>query len=521
MLADVTGNALEFECHIPDFLGFLVIGQEVTEDFFLLVGLGQGHAYFEGDHLRQLVRQAIGLALHPRHVTHHRLRGHGAKGDDLRYRLAAIGIRHIVDNPVTPFHAEVDVKVGHGNPFRIQEALEQQVILQRIQISNQQRIGHQRARPRTPARPDRYAVVLGPLDEVHDDQEVTGKLHLDDDIQFEVEPINVDLPAGLVILRTRRQDYLETLFQPLEGDLAKEVRLTHAIRCRKGWQKVLAQLHVDIATLGNLDTVGQSLRNIGKQLGHFLRTFQVLLITVLTNPAWIIKGPAFANTDAGFVGFKILAFEKTYIVGGHHRATTLARQCHGGMQILLVIQTTGALKLKIKTAREDTHPVIQQLSSQLRITRQQSQADFTFLGAGQGNHILARLGDPLAANGHQTVTLTFGITPGDQFGQIAIAITVHRQQGHTGKLGIVITAQQPQIDTGNRLDTTTHGRLVELHQTAHVVLIGHRHSRHPRLSHRFDQRLDLDNAVNQRELAVYAQVNKGMRHGGPVSEGNN
>src|SRR5690606_40309628 len=110
----------------------------------------------------------------------------GDEGDALAYRVAPIGLGDVFDHPVAPFHAEVDIEVGHGYPFRVEEAFEQQVVLQRVQVGDQQRVGDQRARPGTPARADRHAVVLGPLDEVHHDQEVTGKAHLDDDIQLEI-----------------------------------------------------------------------------------------------------------------------------------------------------------------------------------------------------------------------------------------------------------------------------------------------------------------------------------------------
>src|SRR5690606_7330078 len=152
------------------------------------------------------VGQAVGLALHPGHVTHHRLCRHGTEGDDLGYRVAPVGLGHVFDDPIAAFHAEVDIEVGHGYPFRIEEAFEQQVVLQRVQVGDQVHVGDQRSSPGTTAGADRHAVVLGPLDEVHHDQEVTGKAHLDDDIQLELEPVQIDLAALLVILRARGQD---------------------------------------------------------------------------------------------------------------------------------------------------------------------------------------------------------------------------------------------------------------------------------------------------------------------------
>src|SRR5690606_1623993 len=114
VLAGATGDAFQLEGHLPDFLGFLVVLEELAQRFLHLVGLLQGHAHFEGDHLRQLVGQTVGLALGARHVAHHRLGGHGAEGDDLAHRVAAVLVRHVLDHPVAAIHAEVHVEVGHG-----------------------------------------------------------------------------------------------------------------------------------------------------------------------------------------------------------------------------------------------------------------------------------------------------------------------------------------------------------------------------------------------------------------------
>ena len=85
-------------------------------------------AWLERDQLGQLVGAAIAPFHHPTHVAHHRLGRHGAEGHDLRYRLVAVAAAHVVDHPVAALLAEVDVEVGHRHAFRIQEALEQQVV---------------------------------------------------------------------------------------------------------------------------------------------------------------------------------------------------------------------------------------------------------------------------------------------------------------------------------------------------------------------------------------------------------
>ena len=69
--------------------------------------------------------------------------------------FAAVFSRDVVDHLAAPVHAEVDVDVGHGDAFGIQEALEQQFVLQRIDIGDPQRIGDQRSGGRSTARAQR------------------------------------------------------------------------------------------------------------------------------------------------------------------------------------------------------------------------------------------------------------------------------------------------------------------------------------------------------------------------------
>src|SRR5690606_17270385 len=133
------------------------------------------------------------------HVPHHRLGRHGAEGNDLGDRLATVLFGDIGDYPVAAFHTEVDVAVGPGNPLRVYEPFGQQVVFERIEVGDQLGIGHQGAGTGTPAGAYRHTVVLGPLDEVHNDQEVAREPHLDDDIQLEVEALVIGLPLDVVL----------------------------------------------------------------------------------------------------------------------------------------------------------------------------------------------------------------------------------------------------------------------------------------------------------------------------------
>ena len=71
--------------------------------------------------------------------------------------------------------AEVDVDIGRRNAFRIQEPLEDQPELKRIDVGDPQDISDHRACRRSAPRPDRNPAFLGEMDEIPDDEEITDK----------------------------------------------------------------------------------------------------------------------------------------------------------------------------------------------------------------------------------------------------------------------------------------------------------------------------------------------------------
>ncbi len=83
-----------------------------------------------------------------------------------------------------PSLAEVDVDIGQRHPLRVQEALEEEVVVERIDVGDAQAVGHQAAGGRAATRPDGNALLARVADEVPDDQEVAGELHLLDHLEL-------------------------------------------------------------------------------------------------------------------------------------------------------------------------------------------------------------------------------------------------------------------------------------------------------------------------------------------------
>ena len=163
-------------------LDLLLGAVQALELRLLLERIVERDAELERNQLGDAVDVAVAHAEHAPAIAHHGLRRHGAEGGDLRDAFGAVLALHIVDDAVAAVLAEVDVEVGHRDALGIEEALEQQLVAQRIESGDAERVCDQRACARAAARTDRHAVRLRPVDEIRDDQEVAGEAHLDDDV---------------------------------------------------------------------------------------------------------------------------------------------------------------------------------------------------------------------------------------------------------------------------------------------------------------------------------------------------
>ena len=151
-----------------------------------------GHQFGDTVHL------AIGHAEHPADIAQHGARLQLPEGDDLRHPVTAVLLLDIADHLVTPLLAEIDVEIRHRHALRVQEALEQEAEAQRVEIGDRQRPGDDRAGARAAPRPDRDALPFRPLNEIGDDQEITGETGLDDHVEFEFKALAIRAQRLLV-----------------------------------------------------------------------------------------------------------------------------------------------------------------------------------------------------------------------------------------------------------------------------------------------------------------------------------
>ena len=132
-------------------------------------------------HLGDPLAHGKRVAQHPGRVLDGLLGLDRSVGDDLGDPVVAVLLGHVANDLAPTALVEVDVDVRHRHPFRVEEALEQQPVLEGIEFGDAEGVGHDGAGRRTSARPDPDTLGFRPVDEVGDDEEVAREAHLRDD----------------------------------------------------------------------------------------------------------------------------------------------------------------------------------------------------------------------------------------------------------------------------------------------------------------------------------------------------
>ena len=206
-----------------------------------------------GNGLGDAVDLAVAQAQDAAHVADGGAREHRAEGDDLGDVVAAVLARDVVDHLAAARVLEVDVDVRHGHAIRVEEALEGQLVLDRVDRRDAQRVGHDRAR-RAAAAGGRDLLLAGEAHEVGDDQEVGGVAHRDDHAELVVEPL------------LERFRHLAVALAQAALALGAQPRLDRvAIGHGEIGQARLAQRQLEIRHLGDQARVRDCLRHVGER----------------------------------------------------------------------------------------------------------------------------------------------------------------------------------------------------------------------------------------------------------------
>ena len=105
------------------------------------------------------------------------------------YTLVAVLLRDPVEHIRTPVIVKVHVDIRHGDTVGVEEALEEEVIANGVDVGDAETVGYGRSCGRSTARAYEDAHITGGSDEVLYDEEVPREAHAGDDAQLEVDTL--------------------------------------------------------------------------------------------------------------------------------------------------------------------------------------------------------------------------------------------------------------------------------------------------------------------------------------------
>ncbi len=235
-------QALERLRKLDDFARYRIHIDQLAQFAPGLHLLAECLAWTFRDQLGDLVDNAVRNLEHAAGVAHGRACSHCRERDDLCDAVAAVFLRDVVDDALAARNGEVDVHVRHRLPARVQKPLEEELIADRVEISDLQRVGDKRSGGAAATRADADSVALRERNEVPDDQEVVREAHLLDRLQLVLEAL-LQFRGDLVV--TLRETPLTLLDEIVERVAAFwDVELG---------QQDLAELDLDVAALGDLE----------------------------------------------------------------------------------------------------------------------------------------------------------------------------------------------------------------------------------------------------------------------------
>ena len=265
--------------------------------------------YLLGDH----IHVGIGNAEGPAHIPDGPPGGHGAKGDNLGHMVCPIFLLDILNDLLPAADTEVNVNIGHSDPFRVEKPLEIEGIFHGVHIGDGQTIGYHRACRRTSPGAYRNAPALSIPNKIGDNQKIVYKSHLPDDTHLIGQPL---LIAFWMVRITAGKALLAQL-------LEVGVPIGVPLRQLELRQVISAELEVHVAQIGNFQGIFHRLGILGKKSRHFFCGFDIKLAGLHFQTVGVIHRFSHLDTHEGILHPGILPAEVMGVVGDHQGNTGL------------------------------------------------------------------------------------------------------------------------------------------------------------------------------------------------------
>ena len=372
--------------------------------------------------LGEALADRVRLVHHAGGVLERLLRLNGAEGDNLRDLVLAVLIGHVVDDLAAATIVEVHIEVGHGDTVGVEESLENQVVVERVQLGNAHRVRYHRACTGATARTHADAVALCPVDEVGDHEEVAGEAHGGN---------NPHLVLRL-LAHNIRDTLREAIVQALFNFLHEPGFLVFALGHGEVRHVVRLGVELHVAAFSDFEGVLAGTGNVTKNGVHFLGRAQVEVIRVELEALGVGQGRAGLHAQQRRVGGVVFLAGVVQVVGRHVGQVQLLGEA---VQILLhvafnVEAVVHDLAVEVVLA-EDIAEVARRLNCLIELAQAQARLDLAG-GATGGSDQALRVGLQHLTIHARLVQLTFQRRNRGGTEQVVHALGGLSPHGHVG-----------------------------------------------------------------------------------------
>ncbi len=430
----------------------------------------QGYPRPGGDQLGQLVDLGQGDVESPTNIADGSAGRHRPVGDDLSDAVGPVASVDVVDDSSAALDIEVDVDIRHGHPLGIEEPLEDQAVLKRIDVRDPQAVGDQAAGGGAAAGADLDALLPSGPGEVPHDQEVGCEAGRPDHAQLVREPLQV--------LR-RRVLAAPPLAQPFGRHQLQEAVSVLASGHVVERQQPLVQQGLEATAGGDLPAVVDGFQAV-VELGRHLRSRADIEVGPReAQPLGFVQPAAGLDAEQDVVGLGVVLVHVVAVVGGYQWKVGLTGDLDQPLPDHPLLLHPVVLDLQeIPIGAEYLRVLPSDREGPVGIARQQSLGHLAADAAGQADQPARMLGQELVVDARLVVeTLQVGLAY--QLDQVAIALSVPGQQDQVEGVAVgpplllqVGTSRHIDLAPDDRRDPYFGGGLIELDSPGQDTVVG-------------------------------------------------
>ena len=477
----------------------------------------------ERHHAGYAVHIAVAHAQGPANVSQGGLGAQRPVGDDLGHTVIAVLVDDVVQYLVAPVVLEVHVDVRHFLAFHVQEALEDETVLQRINVGDAKGVQHD-AGGGTAPHAEHYVALAHEIDDVPHDQEIVGEAGIADNLQLIAQPLHRSAfftPGGSVRVAAP---------ESLLADLGQVFVGVHAAGGLVARQVGLPELQRNVAHIGDYAGIGQRLGGnvpgqADEQRLHLLRTLDIVGVVLHPQPLFVPDRSVGLDADVDVLQVGLVLMHVVGVVGGHQRQPIfkpgVLRQPQQPLVDLVQLRyVLVALQLQEISFTEQLAVPASGLDRAVVVPIGQQPGHLGGGTARQADQARAVFLQQALVDARAVVeALDVGL--GDQLHQVAVAGVVAGQQHQVRRAPLrgvlLVPAVMGDVDlaTYDGLDASVEAGGVKVHHTIEGAVVGDGQRIHAQLARAFDQLGDAADAVEHAVFGVDVQVGKRQGEGPP------